>query len=88
MKYLGKGYIITTEEYENHPLLRDLKRIVVSKEQYYSVNCLSVGKTIIMSNKFSQAQKLVEEKGFEVISLDMSEFEKCQGSLTCLSIIF
>ncbi|MHA1707510.1 MAG: dimethylarginine dimethylaminohydrolase family protein [Candidatus Heimdallarchaeaceae archaeon] len=88
MKYLGRAHIITTEEYENHPLLRNLKKIVVPKEEYYSVNCLAVGKTIIMSDKFSKAQRLVEERGFEVISLNMSEFEKCQGSLTCLSIIF
>jgi len=30
----------------------------------------------------------VREAGFDVITLDVSEFTKCEGALTCLSIIF
>ena len=32
--------------------------------------------------------KKVFQKGFESIELDMSEFEKADGGVTCLSIIF
>ena len=62
--------------------------MIIPKEEYYSINCLPVADTVIMSDKFSYAQEAVLEAGFEVISLDMSEFEKCQASLTCLSILF
>lgn len=88
MKYLGRKYLITTEEYQNHPLLKGLNLIIIPKDEYYSVNCLSINDTVIMSDKFSYAQRVVKEADFEVISLNMSEFEKCQASLTCLSIIF
>jgi len=88
MKYLGKNTIIISEEYVNHPLLKELDLLVIPKKESYSINCLSTGSTVIMSNKFSYAQNIVTEAGFEVISLEMSEFEKCQGALTCLSILF
>jgi len=88
MKYLGNNIIITTEQYENHPFLKNLERLIVPKEDYYSVNCLAINDTVIMSNKFANTQKIVEEAGFEVVTLEMSEFEKCQASLTCLSILF
>ena len=88
MKYLGNGKIITTEDYENHPLLKGLELLIVPKEEYYSVNCLAVKNTVVMSKKFSYASKIVRDAGFEVINLEMSEFEKCQASLTCLSILF
>ena len=88
MKYLGKNTIITTEQYENHPFLDQLEKLIVPKEDYYSVNCLAIGDTIIMSNRFSNTQRIVKEAGYEVITLEMSEFEKCQASLTCLSILF
>jgi dimethylargininase len=88
MKYLGKNTMITTVEYENHPLLQKLNLLLVPKEEYYSVNCLAVKDTVIMSDKFKFARNIVKDAGFEVITLNMSEFEKCQASLTCLSIIF
>lgn len=88
MKYLGNNKMIVSEEYVNHPLLKELDLIVIPKKESYSVNCLSIGSTVIMSNKFSYAQNVVAAAGFEVISLEMSEFEKCQGALTCLSILF
>ena len=88
MKYLGNNVIITTDEYKNHPYLEGFDLIVIPKEESYSVNCLAINKCVVMSNKFNYAQKEVEDTGFEVISLEMSEFEKCQASLTCLSILF
>jgi dimethylargininase len=88
MKYLDRNTIITSKEYEKHPLVRDLELLVIPKEEYYSINCLSINDTIIMSDKFAVAQDIVRGAGFEVISLNMSEFEKCQASLTCLSILF
>ena len=88
IKYLGKETVITTADYENHPLLENLKLVIIPKEEYYSINCLPVADTVIMSDKFAYAQEAVLDAGFEVISLNMSEFEKCQASLTCLSILF
>lgn len=88
MKYLGKNTMIINEEFVNHPILQRLKLLIIPKKESYSVNCLSINNTVIMSNKFSYAQNVVTEAGFEVISLEMSEFEKCQGALTCLSILF
>ena len=49
---------------------------------------LHLNNTVIMSNKFNFAQDVVRNSGFEIVSLEMSEFEKCQGALTCLSILF
>jgi dimethylargininase len=35
-----------------------------------------------------KAQEMVREAGFDVIPLDVGEFEKCEGAITCLSILF
>jgi dimethylargininase len=88
MKYLGKNTMIINEKFVNHPLLQKLNLLIIPNKESYSVNCLSIENTVIMSDNFKYAQNAVIEAGFEVISLEMSEFEKCQGALTCLSIIF
>jgi len=35
-----------------------------------------------------KAHEMVSEAGFDVMPLDVSEFEKCEGAITCLSILF
>jgi N-dimethylarginine dimethylaminohydrolase len=34
-----------------------------------------------------KSRALVKDAGFDVVSLDVSEIEKCEGALTCLSLI-
>jgi len=49
---------------------------------------LAVGDTILMAAGYDTAQLMVKEAGFDVISMDVSEIQKCDGALTCLSILF
>jgi dimethylargininase len=86
--YLSRNSIIVTEDFENHPILHDFDKIVVPREEGYAANTLTVGNTVLMSQQHQKSQTLVAEAGYEVVPLDMSEFEKCEGALTCLSIIF
>jgi dimethylargininase len=86
--YLDRNTIVVTEDFESHPMLQGFDRIVVPKEEGYAANTLTVSNAVLMSKEHQKAQTLVKEAGFEVIPLDMSEFEKCEGALTCLSIIF
>jgi dimethylargininase len=41
-----------------------------------------------MANGFPVLQNTLEKLGYSVIALDMSEFEKMDGSLSCLSLRF
>ncbi len=88
MKYLDYNKLITSKEYKDHPLIKDLELLIVPNEENYSINCLCINDTVIMSDKFRNVQQTVKDAGFEIISINMSEFEKCQASLTCLSILF
>jgi dimethylargininase len=85
--YLGKNTAICTKRFMNHPALRGLQLLVVPDEEGYAANTLAIGDTVLMSSRRARAQKMVRDSGFDVISLDTSEFEKCEGALTCLSII-
>lgn len=88
VNYIGKKTILVTMAYQNHPCLEKFYSIVIPNEEYYATNCLIIEGTVIMSSKFPNVVEMVKETGFEVLSLDMSEFEKCEGALTCLSLIF
>jgi dimethylargininase len=86
--FLGKNTIICNQRYADHPVLESFTKIFLPAVESHSANTLSIGDTVIMSSRHRETSGLVREAGFDVIQLDMSEFEKCDGALTCLSIIF
>lgn len=86
--YIGRNTIVVTEPFSNHPVLQDFAKVVVPHEERYAANALAIGETVLMSAGHPQTQVMVSELGFEVQPLRMSEFEKCEGALTCLSILF
>jgi dimethylargininase len=86
--YLDRNTVVVTKGFQSHPTLQSFDRIVVPREEGYAANTLTIGNAVLMSKRHQKTQFLVSEAGFEVIPLDMSEFEKCEGALTCLSVIF
>lgn len=86
--YLGKGIVMATERFAAHPALEGYKIIITPGSEEYAADTLSVEDTVLMAKGYPEAQKMVKEEGFNVVSLNVSEIQKCDGALTCLSILF
>jgi dimethylargininase len=86
--YLGKEIMIATEKYATHPALEGFNILIPPAEDEYAADTLAVGDTILMAKGYDTAQTMVKEAGFDVISMEVSEIQKCDGALTCLSILF
>ena len=86
--YLGDDFVIATKTYADNPILKNFKKLVVENDESYAANTLAIDNNVLMPKGFQKAQAKVRDAGFEVIPLDMSEFQKCEGALTCLSLIF
>jgi len=63
----------------------NLVQSVFVKEKY-AANTLAIGETVILPKGYDFTRQKIEQEGFEVITLEMSEFERCEGALTCLSL--
>ncbi|MHA1960574.1 MAG: dimethylarginine dimethylaminohydrolase family protein [Candidatus Thorarchaeota archaeon] len=87
LTFLGEGYAICTEGLVDHESLDDFVLLVVPEDESYAANTLTLGDTVLMPKGFDNSAEIVNEAGFDVITLDISEFTKCEGALTCLSII-
>ena len=44
------------------------------------------GDTVLMSTDAPDSRKLFEERGLDVVAVDISEFIKLEGCVTCLSV--
>lgn len=86
--YLGKGIMIATERYAAHPALEGFQVIIPPSRDEYAADTLAVGDTVLMAEGYEEAHQMVEESGFEVVTLNVSEIQKCDGALTCMSILF
>lgn len=85
--YLGKDTFISTAEFAQHPALSGYAVIVVPKHEAYAADTLAIGDTVLMAKGRPHTHELVRAHGFEVVPMDVSEIEKCEGALTCLSIL-
>ncbi len=86
--YLGKDTMIATEKYATHPALEGFQIIIPPSKDEYAADTLAVGDTVLMAQGYPEAKTMVEEAGFEVVTLNVSEIQKCDGALTCMSVLF
>jgi dimethylargininase len=47
-----------------------------------------VNDTVIVAKGYPETQKKIRDSGYKTMELDMSEFQKLDGGLSCLSLRF
>ncbi|CAI2719211.1 dimethylarginine dimethylaminohydrolase family protein [Nitrospina watsonii] len=61
--------------------------IEVDADEPNAANCVTLNGTVLMPKGNPKTRALVEQRGLEVRAMPMSEFEKADGGLTCLSLL-
>lgn len=86
--YLGRGIILAAEHCPWLGEFAEYETLRVPSEESYAANALAIGDTVLLPRGFPRTRAMIEKRGFCVRELDISEFRKGDGGLTCLSIIF
>jgi len=86
--YLGNNYVVLSKGNFDIDIFSGLRKTMVPKGEEYAADCLAINGTILMTKGYPKTKKLIENEGFQVEELEMSEFRKGEGGLTCLSIIW
>lgn len=89
VSYLGRGIMLAAaEDLAAHPALRGFEVIIAPPEEVYAVNTLAVGDRVIVPAGFPRVAAALSERGFEVLSVPMSQFAAADGGVTCLSLVW
>ena len=88
VSYLENNNIVVTGELVEKPELADFNPVVISAENAYSANSVWINNRVLVPSGFSQTSQAITALGYEVIELDVSEFQKLDGGLSCLSLRF
>jgi len=86
--FLGDDRLVAIDELAQRPEFRRFELIRVSPEEEYAANCLSVNGKVLMAAGFPLFEEQLDKLGLDVIALEMSEFQKMDGGLSCLSLRF
>ncbi|MHA2103649.1 MAG: dimethylarginine dimethylaminohydrolase family protein [Candidatus Hodarchaeales archaeon] len=85
---IDEDLIIVTSKYARHLALEEYEKIIVPKNEEYAANALTINGTVIIPEGFPRIKEKLADFHLDVVTLNVSEFQKCEGALTCLSIIF
>jgi dimethylargininase len=80
--------IVLMEALAEHPAFRGYERLVVTPGETYAANCVRVNDALLIAAGFPRFEAAARRLDIEPIVLDMSEFEKMDGGLSCLSLRF
>ena len=61
--------------------------IEVDPSEPFAANCLPIGGAIIFPTAFPKTRARLEERGYKVLTVDVSELAKAEGAVTCCSLI-
>jgi dimethylargininase len=84
--YLGPDDIVVTGELVEKGEFRGFDRIVAPAEEEYGANCIRVNDRVLVAEGYETVGRSIAERGYEVTGLEMSEFRKLDGGLSCLSL--
>ena len=82
----GNLLVINPSQVETEPF-RELEWIEVDEEEAYAANCLTVGENVILPAGFPKLEQRIQDYGFSTLPVEMSEFQKADGGVTCLSLL-
>ena len=86
--YLGDRRIVAIEALAAHEGLEGFDVVRVARGEGYGANLLRLNDHVVIAAGFSQLQRQLSDLNYATIALDMSEFRKMDGALTCLSLRF
>ena len=86
--WIGGNLLIAANGAISHREFRNFEIISVPVDELEAANCIAINNKIMMPAGFPQTRKLLDRVGSEIIEIDISEFAKIDGGLTCLSLRF
>ncbi len=88
LAYLENNKLVACGEFLYKEEFQDFDILEIDETESYAANCIWVNNRVIIPKGYLKALKTIEKTGYEIIEVDMSEFKKLDGGLSCLSLRF
>ncbi|HEY5095896.1 MAG TPA: arginine deiminase family protein [Candidatus Eremiobacteraceae bacterium] len=86
--YLGDDTIVAGGDLSGHPAFRRYRLVPVVPEEAYASNCIRINDRVLVPAGYPRLAHALGSLGYTLELIDVSEFQKMDGGLSCLSLRF
>ena len=86
--YLGNKRLAVTEALAGRAEFRGRGLLLVNSDEQYAANCVRINDQVLVAAGYPTFAGKLSELGYQTIELEMTEFQKMDGGLSCLSLRF
>lgn len=86
--YLENGILLASGELLKIKEFKNFNVIEVDSDESYSANSIWINGKVLIPKGFPKTRDKIIKNGYSIIELDVSEFRKLDGGLSCLSLRF
>ncbi|MBT3228821.1 MAG: N(G),N(G)-dimethylarginine dimethylaminohydrolase [Candidatus Marinimicrobia bacterium] len=86
--YLEHNNLVACGEFLSHPDFQEFNLIPIDATESYAANCIWVNDTVLVPLGFPKTREAIRSVGYQTVEIDVSEFQKLDGGLSCLSLRF
>jgi dimethylargininase len=86
--YLDNNVLVVMDALAGREEFRGYDRIRVASDESYACNCVLVNDRVLVPSGFPRLHDDLTRRGYLPLVLDMSEYRKMDGGLSCLSLRF
>lgn len=88
VSYLESNRMLMSGEFINHPAFEVFKSMEVDPGESYAANSVWINSHVLVPAGFPKTLEKIEQAGYSTMILEVSEFQKLDGGLSCLSLRF
>ncbi len=85
---VGPSTLLINDAWVDRKVWAGMNFVAVDPEEPFAANALFLAETVIHPASAVRTRDHLAASGIRVISVDISEFEKAEGGVTCCSVIF
>ncbi len=87
VNYIGNKTLALVPELVTPEVFRGFEILEIPYEEAYAANMLYLGdRRVLIPKGYRKTEDVLRKAGYEVVKVDVSEFQKCDGGVTCLSL--
>jgi dimethylargininase len=86
--YLGDRRLVLSSDFPDVPEFSRYELLRTPEEEDYAANCVRINAHVLIPAGYPRFAEMVRRQGLTTMALDMSEFRKMDGGLSCLSLRF
>jgi len=86
--YLGDQRLVLNKDFEDIASFDGYEIIYVDRDESCAANCVRVNEFVLVAAGYPKFITTLSEIGYQTLPLEVSEFQKMDGGLSCLSLRF